>query len=170
MTEVLAEEELEGEVPSSNFLPEPIEPWLDDLEISRLLAQVAGETGASGGGTRGTELSTVTLRPGNIPLTPDTPNTAGQVPSEIEVGVLNGGTTEETDVVVSFELLGSTEPVEGESTIPRINPGEEGTAVIDVQGEIPEDDDLTLIVTVFPVPGESIVDNNELAYQVRFGG
>ena len=170
MTEVLEEEELDGEVPSSNFLPEPIEPWLDDLEIARLLAQVAGETGAAGGGTRGTELSTVTLRPGNIPLTPDTTNTAAQAPTQIEVGVLNGGTTEETDVVVSFELLGSTEPVEGENTIPRINPGEEGTAVINVQGEIPEDDDLTLIVTVFPVPGESIVDNNELAYQVRFGG
>ena len=38
-----------------------------------------------------------------------------------------------------------------------------------MQGEIPEDDDLTLIVTVYPVPGESIVDNNELAFQVRFG-
>ncbi len=170
ITQVLEEQELQGEVPSSNFLPEPIEPWLDDLEIARLLAQVAGETGAAGGGTRGTEISTVTLRPGNIPLTPDTLNTAGQVPNEIEVGVLNGGTTDETDVLVSFELLGSTEPVEGEATIPRINPAEEGTAVIGVEGEIPEDDDLTLIVTVFPVPGESIVDNNEFAYQVRFGG
>lgn len=168
--EVLEAEELSGEVPSSNFLPEPIEPWLDDLEISRLLAQVAGETGAAGDGTRGTEISTVSLRPGNIPLTPDTLNTAGQVPSEIEVGVLNGGTADETDVVVSFELLGSTEPVEGESTIPRINPGEEGTAVIKVRGAIPEDDELTLIVTVYPVAGESIVDNNEFAYQVLFGG
>ena len=168
--EVLAEEELPGEAPASTFLPEPIELWLDDLEISTLLAQVAGETGAAGGSTRGTELSTVTLRPGNVPLTPDTLNSVGQTPAELEVGVLNGGTTDETDVVVSFELLGSTEAIEGESTIPRINPGEEGTAVIPVNGEIPEDDDLTLIVTVYPVAGESIVENNEAAYQVRFGG
>jgi hypothetical protein len=167
---VLEEEELDGEAPSSNFLPEPIELWLDDLEISTLLAQVAGETGAAGDATRGTELSTVTLSPGNVPLTADTLNTAGQVPTAMEVGVLNGGTTEETDVVVSFELLGSTEPIEGEATIPRINPGEEGVADLPVQGEIPEEDDLTLIVTVYPVPGESIVDNNELAFQVRFGG
>ena len=171
ITSVLDEEGLEGEVPASNFLPEPIEPWLDDLEIARLLAQVAGETGAAGDGTRGTEISTVTLRgPGNIPLTPDTLNTVGQVPSQIEVGVLNGGTGDETDVVVKYELLGSTEPVEGEGTIPRINPAEEGTAVIPIAGEIPVDDELTLIVTVFPVAGESIVDNNELAFQVRFGG
>jgi hypothetical protein len=168
--QVLEEEDLQGEVPSSTFLPEPIEPWLDDLEIATLLAQVAGETGAAGDGTRGTELSTVTIRPGNIPLTPETPNTAAQVPTSIEVGVLNGGTTEETDVVVSFELLGSTEPVQGENTIPRINAGEEGVVEIPVNGEIPEDDDLTLIVTVYPVPGESIVENNELAFQVRFGG
>ncbi len=167
---VLDEQELEGDVPSSNFLPEPIEPWLDDLEIARLLAQVAGETGAAGGATRGTELSTVTLRPGNIPLTPDTLNTASRVPTEIEVGVLNGGTTQETDVAVSYELLGSTEPIEGEATIPRIDAGVEGSVAIPVQGEIPEDDDLTLIVTVFPVAGESIVENNELAFQVRFGG
>ena len=93
-----------------------------------------------------------------------------RVPDEIEVGVLNGGTTDETDVVVAFELLGSTESVEGEKTIPRINPAEEGTAVIPVNGEIPEGDDLTLIVTVYPVAGEAIVDNNEAAYQVRFGG
>ena len=169
ITDVLAEEELGGEVPSSNFLPEPIELWLDDLEIDALLSQVAGETGAAGDATRGTELSTVTLSPGNIPLTPETLNTVGQVPAQIEVGVLNGGTTEETDVVVSYELLGSTEPVEGEGTIGRIDPGTEGVAVLPVQGEIPEDDDLTLIVTVYPVPGESIVDNNELAFQVRFG-
>jgi hypothetical protein len=168
--DVLAEQELDGEAPSSNFLPEPIELWLDDLEISTLLAQVAGETGAAGGSTRGTELSSVTLRPGNVPLTPDTLNTVGQVPDEIEVGVLNGGTTDETDVVVAFELLGSTESVEGEKTIARINPAEEGTTVIPVKGEIPEGDDLTLIVTVYPVAGEAIVDNNEAAYQVRFGG
>ena len=105
-----------------------------------------------------------------MPLTPDTLNTVSQVPTQLEVGVLNGGTTEEVDVVVAYELLGSTEAVEGEATIDRIDPAAEETAKIAVQGEIPEEDDLTLVVTVYPVPGESIVDNNELAFQVRFGG
>jgi hypothetical protein len=61
-------------------------------------------------------------------------------------------------------------PDRAEKTIARINPAEEGTTVIPVKGEIPEGDDLTLIVTVYPVAGEAIVDNNEAAYQVRFGG
>ena len=168
--EVLEEEELPGEVPQSTFLPEPIELWLDRLEIARLLAQVAGETGASGDSTRGTEVSSAVVRPGNIALTPDTLNTFERVPVEIEVSVLNSGTADETDVQVSYEILGSTEPVEGEISIPRINPGEEGIAVLPISGEIPEGDELTLIVTVFPVAGESIVDNNEQAYQVIFGG
>lgn len=168
---VLEEEGLPGEVPSSNFLPEPIDFWLDDLEIDTLLAQVASETGACGDGTRGTELTTVTVKAGGaVPLTTDAPNTVGQVPTAIEVGVLNGGTTEEVDVVVSYELLGSTEPVSGEATISRIDAGSEGTADIPVQGQIPEEEDLTLVVTVYPVSCESIVDNNELTFQVRFGG
>jgi hypothetical protein len=170
MNQVLEEEGLEGEVPGSTFLPQPIELWLDRLEIARLLAQVAGDTGAAGDATRGTEISSVTLRPGNVPLTPDTLNTVGPIPTDLEVGVLNGGLSDETDVVVAFELLGSTEPIESETTIPRIDPGEEGTAVLPISGEIPADDELTLIVTVFPVAGESIIDNNEFVYQVSFGG
>lgn len=168
--DVLEEEELEGEVPSSNFLPEPIDLWLDRLEMDRLLSQVAGETGAAGDATRGTEISTVVLRPGGVSLTPDTLNTLGRAPTEVEVAALNGGTGDETDVRVAVELLGSTEPIESETTIPRINPGSEASAVLPIQGEIPEGDELTLIVTVFPVPGETIIDNNELTYQVVFGG
>lgn len=165
---VLAEEEIGGEVPTSMFLPEPIEPWLDRLEIARLLAQVAGETGAADGGTRGTELGTVSLSPGNVPLTPDTLNTIGRTPDKIEVTVLNGGIQDETDVLVAYELLGSAEPVEGETMIPRIRPAESASGVIPVTGEISPDEELTLVVTVLPVPGESIVDNNELAFQVVF--
>ncbi|MDQ3729835.1 MAG: hypothetical protein M3355_09635 [Actinomycetota bacterium] len=167
--QVLDDEQLPGEVPESNFLPEPIDLWLDRLEIARLLAQVAGETGAAGDATRGTEISSVVLRPGTV-LTPDTLNTLSRVPTEVEVAVLNGGTTKEADVQVSYEILGSTEPVLGETPIARINPGSEASAVLPVAGEIPEGDELTLIVTVFPVAGETIVDNNELAFQVVFGG
>ena len=35
-----------------------------------------------------------------------------------------------------------------------------------IDGEIPSGEELTLNVTVFPVPGESIIDNNEATYQV----
>ena len=65
-----------------------------------------------------------------MPLATDTPNTLGQTPNEIEIAVLNGGTVDETDVLVSYELLGSTEPVEGETTIPRIRAAETESAVV----------------------------------------
>ena len=91
-----------------------------------------------GDATRGTEISSVIVRPGNVPLTPDRSTPSAQVPTRSRSAVLNGGTTDETDVVVAFEILGSTEPVEGETTIDRINPAPEGTAVIAVNGEIPE--------------------------------
>jgi hypothetical protein len=165
---VLEEEQLPGEVPTSVFLTDT-DRWLDRLQLAVALSQVAGTTGAAGGADRGTELSSTVLSPGNVPLTVDAPNTASQVPTEIEISVLNGGTTNERDVLVSYELLGSTEPIQNEVPIPEIRAGQTASAEIPVDGEIPTDEELTLTVTVFPVPGESIVDNNEATYQVTFG-
>jgi hypothetical protein len=165
--EALAEEDLPGEVPSSVFLTDT-DRWLDELQLAAELSQVAGSTGIAGDADRGTELSSVVLRPGNIPLTPETLNTLGQTPTELEVAVLNGGTTNESDILVSFELLGSTEPIENEATIPQIRAAETASVPLSIEGEIPTGEELTLSVTVFPVPGESIVDNNEATYQVIF--
>lgn len=164
---VLAEQELNGEVPPSQFLPEPIEPWLDELELAAMLARVAGETGGADT-SRGTELSSTVLRPGNVPLAPDSLNSVAKLPDGVEVAVVNGGVSDERDVVVSYEILGSTDLVEGEMTIARIAPGESGSTVIPVDGDIPTGEELSLIVTVLPVPGETIIENNKLAYRVTF--
>jgi len=166
--EALAEEGLPGEVPVSVFLTDT-DRWLDELQLAAELSQVAGSTGIAGSADRGTELSSVVLRPGNIPLTPDTLNTLGQPPTELEVAVLNGGTTNESDVLVTYELLGSTETIENEATVPQIRAGQTASVPLSIEGEIPTGEELTLSVTVFPVPGESIVDNNEATYQVTFG-
>ena len=163
----LEDEDLPGEVPSSVFLP-AINPWLDDLQLGAALSQVAGSTGVAGGADRGTELSSTVLRPGNVPLTPDTLNTLGQTPTEVEIAVINGGLVNERDVPVGFELLGSTDTIEGEGTISRIPAGDTASTVLTIDGEIPTGEELTLTVTVFPVPGESIIDNNEATYQVTF--
>ena len=163
--EVLAAEELPGEVPQSIFLTDT-ELWLDDLAVAAELAQVAGTTGAAGGADRGTELSSAVLRPGNVPLAADTSNTLGQPPTQIEIAVLNGGLVNEVEVPVRFELLGSTDTIEGEGTIPEIKAGETEATALAIDGEIPTGEELTLTVTVFPVPGESIIDNNEATYQL----
>jgi hypothetical protein len=164
---VLSDEGLPGEVPASVFLTDT-DRWLDRLQISVALSQVASATGTAGTADRGTELSSVVVRPGNVPLTSDTLNTLGQVPTSIEVAVLNGGLTNEEDVLVSYELLGSTDTIEGEAPIPRMAAGATESVPLAVEGEIPTGEELTLTVTVFPVPGESIIDNNELTYQLIF--
>jgi hypothetical protein len=165
--EVLREQELPGEVAQSVFLTDT-DRWLDELQVSAELAQVAGSTGAAGATDRGTELSSVVLKPGNVPLTPDSLNTLGQIPTRIEIAVLNGGTADEVEVPVRFQLLGSTDTIENQGTIPEIRAATTESTELAVEGEIPTDEELTLTVTVFPVPGESIVDNNEATYQVIF--
>jgi hypothetical protein len=164
--DVLEEEALPGEVPDSVFLP-GTDPWLDELQLAARLAQVAGSTGAADT-DRGTELSSTVVNPGKVPLVVDTLNTLSSAPNSIEIAVLNGGTGDEVDVPVSYELIGSTETIEGEGTIPRIDAAETASTVLNVDGEIPAGEELTLHVTVFPVPGETIVDNNEATYQVVF--
>ena len=87
-----------------------------------------------------------------MPLTPDTLNTLGQTPAQIEISVLNGGTANEVEVPVRFELLGSTETVEGQETIPQIRAGQRREPRVRVEGEIPTGDELTLTVTVSRCP------------------
>jgi hypothetical protein len=72
------------------------------------------------------------------------------------------------DVPVAYELLGSTDTIEGQGTIARIKAASTASTVLSVEGEIPTGEELTLTVTVFPVPGETLVDNNEATYQVIF--
>ncbi len=166
MLAALGEQEIAGEVPESLFLPDT-DPWLDYVALTAVLAQVAGETTGLDA-ARGTEIAATVLRPGNVPLVPDSPNPLGQVAGEIEISVLNGGTAEEVDVSVAFELVGGIETIAAETTIPRIGAGNTESTRIPITGEIPTGVELTLTVTVLPVPGETIIDNNESTYRVTF--
>lgn len=171
---IVAEQEVELDnpgdpLPPSQFLPDPPEQFIDSNQLAGLLAVVALDTGAAGGGTYGTEISSTELRPGNVTLSPDALTTlsAGGTP-EVVVTVLNGGTEEEVDVVVSYELSGSLVPIEGEGTIPRISAGETEEVALPITGEISLEEELSLTVSVLPVNGETIVDNNESIYPVLF--
>ncbi len=163
ITDALDEQGIDGEVPASTFLPEPIDLWLDDLQIAALLAQVAGETGAAGDTTRGTELSTVIIRPGNVPLTPDTLNQLSEDPDRDRgrSPQRRGQRRDRRAGLLRVSRVDRTHPGR-DARFARINPGETASVALPIVGEIPYGDELTLIVTVFPVPGESIVDNNEL--------
>jgi hypothetical protein len=165
---VLNEEEIEGNAPRSRFLPDPIERYLDDLELAAILAGIAVDPEAMAD-VRGLELVSSTVNPGGVVLSPDTLNT---VPlrrrSELAIDVQNAGGSQESDITVSFSLSGGPEAIEGRSTISQISAGGVGTATMPIQPQPPTEIELALTVTVAPVPGETLIDNNRSTYQVAF--
>ena len=80
----------------------------------------------------------------------------------------NQGDSEETDVGVSFQLTGGAQTISGDGTIPRIAAG--ASRRHRSRSSRPPDTgmELTLEVTVPPVPGEQIADNNRSTYTVTF--
>jgi hypothetical protein len=164
---VLQDQGIDEKAPASTFLTDT-QRWLDPLQVSSALALVSGSKQASSG-THGLALYQTTLKPGNVSLDPNSPATisAGGAP-EVDVGVQNQGDSEETDVGVSFQLTGGTQTITGDATIPRISAGGIETASIPIQPAPDTGQQLTLEVTVQPVPGEQIADNNRSTYQVTF--
>jgi hypothetical protein len=164
---VLQDQGINETAPESVFISDP-QRWLDPLEVSSALAAVSGGKQATSG-THGLGLLQTTIKPGNVILTPDTPATiSGSGPVEVDVQVQNQGDSEETDVGVSVQVTGGTQTISGDATIPRIAAGAIQTATIPLSPQPPTGQQLTLEVTVQPVPGEQVTDNNRATYQITF--
>jgi len=165
--DVLAEQDVSGEIPESVFLPEPVDRWLDHLQLTTVLSTFAGNAGAADG-VHGLALLSTSI--GKTPLTADadTSVSLGSGPPEITVEVQNQGDQEEKEVTVSYTLSGGAVPLEGESTITKLDASgvDETTMTLDDQPET--DVPLTLEVEVLPVPGEEVADNNAATYTVTF--
>src|SRR5690606_37904741 len=130
----------------------------DRLAVGAALARLAGAIGAADQGVHGTEIASVVIRPGGTQLTPDAAVTVDAASPELEVSVLNGGDTQERDVLVSYELAGGGVLLSGNTTIPRIGPGSSRSARLSLEGELPTGEELQLTVVVQPVPGEEITE------------
>jgi hypothetical protein len=164
---VLEDEGIDEKAPESVFLTDP-ERWLDSLQVTSALAQVSGGKQAAGG-THGLALYQTIVKPGDVNLDPTSPATISRGgPPQIDVEVQNQGDSEETEVGVSFELTGGSQTISGDTTIPRIAAGGIQTATLPIQPAPDTGQQLTLEVTVTPVPGEQIADNNRSIYQVTF--
>jgi len=152
---VLASNGLEGdEIPKSTFLPD--EKWLDAAEVGGALG-VSGSGEAETPGVHGTELVGVAVN--GTELVAGVPAVvSGEEAVEVEAQVMNQGESTEDGVTVSVTFNGTT--VEGQ--IDSLEVGEIGTATIPLtpapKGEV------TLEVTVEPVPGEKVTENNEASY------
>ena len=164
----LEDQDISERVPESIFLAD--QRWLDPLEVSSALALVSSGTKKATSGTHGLALYQTTIQPGDVTLDPSSAATVTSTgPPELEVQVQNQGDSEESDIGVSFELTGGAQTISGDTTIPRIAPGGIQTASIPIQPDPDTGKALTLEVTVQPVVGEQISENNRSTYQVTFG-
>jgi hypothetical protein len=165
---VLEDEEITGEVKESVFLPDPVEEWLDPIQLATVITTAAGADEANCT-VCGTELLSTTLNPGGVVLTADSLNTVTlEGAPEIDVEIQNGGDSEVTGLVVNFELTGGAESIQGETTIDRIASGGIETATLAFDSEPETGVELSLEVNVVPVAGETLTDNNSATYAITF--
>jgi hypothetical protein len=166
INQVLAEEEISEAAPESEFLPGI--DWLDDATIADSLGQITGQEEVSGG-IHGLGLLEVVAQPGEVPLDEGAPATvSGEGTPELEVQVQNQGDSEEADIPVTVTVSGGTESIEAEGTIDRVAPGEIATLTIPLEPPPPQGEQVSVDVSVTPVPGEEVADNNEATYEVTF--
>jgi len=164
---VLGDQGISGKVPDSVFLPEPVDRWLDHLQLTTILSTFAGDAGATQG-VHGLALLSTTIN--KTPLTADAENSvsAGNGPPEINVEVQNQGNTEEHEVTVSYSFSGGAVPLDGEGSIAKLDAQGVETITLKLQ-DVPDTGvPLTLQIEVLPVPGEESSDNNAATYTVTF--
>ena len=155
----------EAEPISTQFLPD--EPnWLDPNEVADALGGSASSDEEAAPGLHGLGLveGGVILQPTGAAIADAVPVTAAADGAELEVQVENQGDNDESDVVVSYELDGGET---GEETIDEIAAGEIATVNLPIDGaESGSTQELT--VSVEPVPGEEIEENNTLTTEVTW--
>ena len=159
---VLADNGIEGDdVPKSEFLPGGTE-WLDESKVATALGTVSGSTSAETPGVHGLGLISTSVSGTELAAETPTAIEAEETP-EVEVEVQNQGESTENGVTVSVTAGGTTL----QESIPSIAAGETSTVTIPLtpapKGTV------TLEVTVEPVPGEQVTENNEASYSVEFG-
>ena len=166
--QVLAEEDVAGEIPPATPAPpEPVDRWLDHLQLATVLSTFAGDAGATQG-VHGLALLSTTID--GTELTPDaeTSISLDSGAPEITIEVENQGDQEESDVSIGYSLSGGVVPLEGEETIARLDASGIDEATLTFDDSPDTDVPLTLEVEVLPVPGEEVSDNNVATYTVTF--
>jgi hypothetical protein len=163
----LSDQGIDEKAPASVFMTDP-NRWLDPLQVASALSAIASKHVAAG--SHGVAIVQTTVKPGNVVLSPDTPTTISGDTSqaEIDVEVSNQGSATEKGVGVSYSLTGGPQTIDGTTTLGSIAPGGLQTAPIPVHPQPERNVELTLEVTVLPVPGETITTNNRSTYQLTF--
>ena len=149
-------------------------PFIEDiqwLDPDFVADQIAGIRGTGGGtatpGLHGNGLISTSL--GGVALAPDAPATVPlSQDTAFDIQVMNQGDGTETDVVVQVTVGQGGDAIEAEETIPEIAAGEQKGVTIPLTKQPPTGQNVPITVTVKPVPGEEVTDNNDAEYTVIF--
>lgn len=164
---VLSEEGISGEVPESQFLPDPVDRWIDDLQLTTVLSSFANESGATTG-THGVALLSAMIDGTTLTADAENPVSIGSGAPTLTAEVQNQGSEEESDVTVTYTLSGGAVPIEGESSIATIDAQGVDDVRLPFEAQPETGTQMTLEVQVEPVLGEEVVDNNSFTYTVTF--
>ena len=124
----------------------------------------SSSTGKIAPGLHGHSLNSVSvngtaLQTGSTNTIPATP------PPQFKLNITNGGTNNETNVVLKVTLSNST--ITGQTTIPETLAGQTTSANVTLTSS-PSPGSYTVTCTVEPVPGEKNLSNNTLTFPVTF--
>jgi hypothetical protein len=157
-------------VPNSAFLPNI--DWLDPTTVEDRISRIRGGGSPSSPATpglHGTGLGTVAVKPGGQQLAPGQAVTIPASPNiSFDVQVMNQGQNTETNVTVSVRLSGVGTPVEVTEKLPTIAAGETKTVNVPLARTPPTGQQVTITVSISPVPGEQKTDNNKGVFKSIF--
>lgn len=166
----LKEEDLEGErVPRSEFLP--VVDWLQPETVADRVGKLGGGGGGRSGpaspGLHGNGLASTTL--GGQALTPGG-SASIRLTDDLKLAaqVSNQGENTETDVTVNVTIGRGGDAIKLEKVLDEIAAGETKTVTIPIAERPPTGQNVPIIVTVEPVPGEDKTDNNKGEYAAIF--
>jgi len=164
---VLEEQQIPDGIDPSQFLPPPIERWLDELELYAVLSGFAVQTGAVQG-IHGLALLSTEISKTPLSVDLETSIALGNDEPTISIEVQNQGEEQESDVKVVYTLTGGSTVIEGEETIPQLDSQGLQTVTVPLSGEPDTEVPLTLEVQAVPVLGEQDSTNNGATYTIIF--
>jgi hypothetical protein len=159
-------------IATSKFLPSI--GWLDADQVAQRLnpsastgrsptGSATATPGTHGHGIVSTVVGGVTLQPGQ---------TINRVPGganpTFTVTIANQGQNDEGPVTVSLVVRGSGAPIRASKRINQTRAGTNAEVAIPLGRRAPSGAAVTVQVTVRPVPGEKVTDNNTSSYTVLF--
>lgn len=172
--QVLRDEDITGvKVAESHFTTDPEfgSPKSMALMLGRLTSGGNGKAkDPKDGLVHGGQLSSVMVSPAGVTLSPDSLNeVASSEDLAFEISYFNQGEGQETQIPVTITLKGETaEPLEIQSTIEKVDPGQTISVKVPLEEMPPFGETLMVTVEIGAVPGEKTTSNNSAQYQVRF--